>query len=341
MEMGLPAGKLPYEELVKLVISGFVCHDPDVIVGPGIGQDAALIRIGRKVIAMHTDPVTGSVQDIGWVAVNVAANDISSRGVEPRWISVVVLLPEGVSKKMLKSIMRQVKHASEEIGACVVGGHTEVTVGIKRPILVVTAVGESIPSKFVTTSGANPGDVLILTKGVAIEGTAILAAEIPDTLIKLGISRRVIARAREFRRMLSIVKDARTAMRCGGVTAMHDVTEGGVAAAMQELAVASHLGLEAYESEMNIFPETARICSSLKADPLKMIGSGALLIAANKSASQRIVKALAREGICASQVGELTSREGFLRLYRSGGKVEDLSRPVHEELWRILRRKLL
>lgn len=339
--MGLPAGKLPYKELIKLVISKFTCSDPDVIVGPGIGQDAAIIKIGNKVIAIHTDPVTGSVRDIGWVAVNVAANDISSRGVEPRWISVVVILPEGASRGLLKRIMKQVKLASEKIGTCVVGGHTEVTIGINRPILVVTAVGESDSGKFVTTSGAKPGNVLILTKGAAIEGTAILSTEMVDHLIEVGIPKKVIARGKRFRHMLSVVKDAKVAMSCGGVTAMHDVTEGGIAAALQELAVASHLGLEAYESDVIIPPETALICSSLKADPLKMIGSGALLIAADKSRSKRIIRTLEREGICASQIGELTPTEGVLRLYRSDGKIENLSEPVNEELWRILRDKLL
>lgn len=339
-KMRLPAGKLPYEELAKVVISEFTRRDPDVIVGPGIGQDAAIVKVGKGILAMHTDPVTGSIEDIGWVAVNVAANDIASRGIEPKWISVTMLLPEGIDKDSLRKIVKQVRRASEEIGVCVVGGHTEVTVGINRPILAVTAVGKSEVGKFVTTDGADPGDVLILTKGAAIEGTAILATEMPDELIRKGISRREISRARGFRRMLSVVKDAMIAMKCGGVTAMHDVTEGGVAAAMQELAIASHLGLEAYESSVNVFPETASICSSLKADPLKMIGSGALLIAAKRSRAQRIIKALERRGIRASRVGMLTPNRNVLGLYRSNGRVEDLSEPVYEELWRILRHKL-
>jgi hydrogenase expression/formation protein HypE len=334
----LSVGKLDPATLKQLIFSHLGTRGSRVLLGPSIGEDATVIDFGDKALVIHSDPITGAVENIGWHAVNVCANDIATRGVRPLWILTVLLLPENFSLVQLKSITAQIDEAAKELGIAVVGGHSEVTPGIDRPIVVTTALGETLKAKFIRTSGAKVGDSVILTKGAAIEGTSILAHELESTLQE-KVGKEVVARAKQFVKQLSVVKDALTAVEVGGVHAMHDATEGGVAGGLQEIAWASNAGLTAHEEKMIVSPETQAICKALGVDPLKTISSGTLIIAAESKKAQKIVKRLKQKGISASIVGKILAKDKGAFIIRKDGTKLDLAKPVREELWRVLQKE--
>ncbi len=331
--MSLPVGKLPYSELKRL-LSIISKPDPSVVLGPGVGEDAALIDLGDRVLVVHSDPITGAVERIGWYSVHVSANDVATRGARPKWLTTVILLPEGSAPAYALEIARQAREAADEIGAVIVGGHTEVTPGLDRPIVVSTAFGVAEKGKVVSTANAQPGDVLVLTKGAGIEGTAILASEFRDRLAG-KVSSETLERAKLFVRELSVVREAMLAVEVGGVHAMHDATEGGVLGAVQEMAIASGLSAVVFEEQIPVRSETAEICRILGCDPLRLISSGSLLIAVEPGRAGRLLRVLSEAGVPAANIGRLERGEG-LTLVRKGGVEEKILEPITDELWRLL-----
>jgi len=334
----LSVGKLEPDLLKQLVFSCLGAANSRVILGPRIGEDASVIDFKDKVLVVHSDPITGAVENIGWLAVNIVANDIATRGVKPLWMLIVLLLPRNMDSAKLKHITLEIDKAAKELGIAIVGGHSEVTPGIKRPIIVATAMGESQKGKLVQSSGAKVGDQVILTKGAAIEGTAILASELAESLQR-KINSKIVKNAQKFIKKISVVEDALTAVKVGGVHAMHDATEGGVAAGLQEIVWASNVSIVAYEEKIPVYEETKLICQALKIDPLKTIGSGALIISASPGKTREIVDALREKGIGVSVVGEIVDKSRGSYILRRDGTKLDLSEPVKEELWRVLGKK--
>ena len=331
----LSVGKLDPALLKQVVFGCLGSPDPRVIVGPRIGEDAAVIDFKDRVLVVHSDPITGAIENIGWLAVNVCANDIATRGVRPLWVLVVMLFPQNISSAQLKQITSQIDKAAKELGIAVIGGHSEFTPSIKRPILIATVIGEAEKGKFVRSSGARVGDRIVVTKGAAIEGTAILSTELAE-LLETKVDRAVVSRAQKFVRMISVVEDALTAIEVGGVHAMHDATEGGIAGCLQEIAWASNVGVVAHEERIPIYEETKAVCNALNIDPLKTISSGALIISAHREKAEEIVVTLKKKGIQASVIGRIVDkREGSYILRRDGTRL-DLSKPVKEELWSAL-----
>jgi len=335
----LEEGKLQPNMLKRIVLSRLGADSPRVLLGPHIGEDASVVDFGRKALVVHSDPITGAVENLGWLAVNVCANDIATRAVRPQWMLITILLPETATKAQLRNLTTQIDEAAKKLGIAVVGGHSEVTSSINRPIIVATAIGETQRSRFVKTSGALSGDTLIVTKGAAIEGTAILASEL-NTVLESKVDKKTLEKAKQFIKMTSVVEDALTAAETGEVHAMHDATEGGIAGGLQEIAWASNVGLVAYEAEIPISKETETICRTLDIDPLMTIGSGALLISCESKSAQRITAALVKKGIEASIIGKIIDeKEGAYIIRRNGAKL-DLSKPVKEELWKALKKRL-
>jgi len=333
----LTVGKLEPNMLEQLVFKCLGKRNPRVLLGPSVGEDATVIDFGDKALVMHSDPITGAFENIGWLAVNVCTNDIATRGVRPLWILTVLLLPEGMSSTQLKTITNQIDEAAKELNVAVVGGHTEVTPGIERPILVTTALGEAQKDRFVRTSGAKIGDSIIITKGAAIEGTAILSQEL-QTFLQAKLNKETIEKAKQFIKKTSVVKDALTAVKVGGIHAMHDATEGGIAAGLQEIAWTSDVGLIAHENKIHVYPETQAICKALGIDPLRTISSGALIISAETKKTEEIVARLKQKGIPASVVGAIRNKKEGVFIVRKNGTKLDLSKPVKEELWRALKK---
>jgi len=338
MSNSLPIGKLDPKALKQLVFSHLGSKDARVLLGPSIGEDATVIDFGNKALVVHSDPITGAIENIGWHAVNVCANDIATRGVRPLWMLIVFLLPEKITLAQLKNITAQVDRAAIELGVAIVGGHSEVTASVTHPILVTTAIGEAGKSGFIRTSGARVGDSIIVTKGAAIEGTSILAYELKETL-KSKVDEKVISRARRFIKKISVVKDALTAVEAGGVHAMHDATEGGIAGGLQEIAWASNTGLIAYEDKMIVAPETRAICEAVGANPFMTISSGTLIIACDSKKAKEIMKNLEKQHIKASITGKIVPKDQGICLIRKDGSKLDLSKqPVKEELWRFFKK---
>ena len=331
----LSVGKLEPDVLKQLVFSCLGAANSRVILGPSIGEDASVIDFKDKVLVVHSDPITGAVENIGWLAVNIVVNDIATRGVKPLWMLIVLLLPNNMDTAKLKHITQQIDTAAKELGIAIVGGHSEVTPGIKRPIIVATAMGETEKGKLVQSSGAKVGDHVIITKGAAIEGTAILSSELAQSL-QIKINSGIVENAQKFIKKISVVKDALTAVKVGGVHAMHDVTEGGVAGGLQEIAWASDVSVQVYEEKIPIYRETEAICRALNIDPLKTIGSGSLIISAHPEKAKEIVVALQEKGIQSSVIGRVRSKKDKSCIFRRDGTTLSLSEPIKEEIWGIL-----
>jgi hydrogenase maturation factor len=305
-----------------------------VILGSSVGEDAALVSLGKEVLVLTTDPVTGTTSDIGWLAVHVNANDVACRGAKPRWFLCDLLLPERSSPALVDTIMKQIDGAARGIGVAVVGGHTEVTLGLKRPIVVGYMVGVVSKKGFVTSHAARPGDKIIMTKTVGIEGTAVLAADFAHRLRKIGV--RTLRRAKTLRSLISVVEDAMIATDAGGVRAMHDPTEGGLLQGVWELAEASKVGLMIYESRIAIQPETRQVCSAFQVDPLRLMSSGCLLIAADKRKCNGILRNLRKRGIQANVIGAVTRRNKGRKLVKMDGAVKEIRPSERDELYRVI-----
>ena len=327
-------GKIPTEVLVRHVLRYTGKVDSSVILGSSIGEDAALVSLGRNVLVMTTDPVTGAAADLGWVSVHVNANDVACRGATPKWFLCDLLLPEKAGVRLLDSVMKQIDRAAREVGVAIVGGHTEVTPDLERPIVVGYMMGVAQRGKFVTSSGARPGDDIIMTKSVGIEGTGILAADFSHKL-RGKINSRTLATAKKMRRLISVVKDARFAVEAGGVKAMHDPTEGGLLQGVWELAEASKVGFTVYASRIPIRPETDRICAVFGLDPLRLMSSGCLLIVADRRKSGKILRHLRTHAIPGNIIGKVTARTSGRKLVGGDGRVREIGPSERDELYRV------
>jgi len=316
----LAVGKLDMDFLATLLEQYAHTHDERVVVGPKVGEDALVVDFGDHFLVAKTDPITFATDEIGWYAVNVNANDIATTGATCRWFLATLLLPEGrTTKQLVETIFAQMSQACRSLGVALCGGHTEITYGLDRPIVVGQMLGEVERKALVTTDGMCVGDDLILTKGIAIEGTAIIAREKADVLAK-KFPPEFIARCQGFLHDpgISVVAEARLATAQAPIHAMHDPTEGGVATGLRELALACGLGLIIDEARLGILPETALLCAEFGLDPLGLIASGSLLIALAPEDSPGVVEGLRKAGIAASVIGKAVDRTEGLQLIRRG-----------------------
>ncbi len=324
-------GKVPPEILLSEVFSRLGSSDPDLILGPGLGQDASLIRFGDKILVASTDPITGSVEDVGWLSVHVNANDVATFGVAPKWFLNSIILPSGSTKEELGRIMQQINDASKSLGIAVVGGHTEITDDIDKPIIAGFMLGETTEGEYVTSTGANPGDALILTKSAAIEGTAILASEgrkrltniLGDEITETGIT---------LRNKISVVKEGIVAFQTGHITAMHDPTEGGIAGGIHELCDASDVGCIVDSTRIPVHPSTIAICQLLDIDYMNLISSGCMLMTCKEKYAEDVVSRIEAEAIQVSIIGEI-AEEKNLREIKDNGATKTLERPKTDALW--------
>jgi len=332
----LPMGKVPPETLKEIVYRYLGAEREEVILGPALGEDGAVVKVGSKVLISSMDPITGAAERIGWLAVNINANDVATFGVRPLFFSSCILLPEASGENIVETICRQIDSAARKLGMAVIGGHSEVTPELNRPVIVGCAMGVTEPGRYVTSGGSKAGNKLILTKGAGIEGTAILATERHNKL-EGKLDEALLKSAEKFYEQISIVEEAVLAFETGGVTAMHDPTEGGVAGGIHELADASNLGVRILEEKIRVPPETARICGVFQIDPLQLISSGALLVSASSGSALRIVSKLTSRGLRADIIGEFLKDPEKRLLVRAGGSVIDLVRPLSDHLWSALK----
>jgi hydrogenase expression/formation protein HypE len=329
-------GKVPPEILKKIVFSHLGVLDPAVLLGPRLGEDASLIEIGDNVIVVSTDPITGSVEDVGWLVVHVNANDVATFGVAPRWFLVSIMLPNGSTPKELARIMEQIDEAAKSLNIAVIGGHSEITERIEEPLVVGFMMGIAQKDQYVTSKGAQEGDSLLMTKTLAIEGTAILATEGYSMLSKkLGIE--VIKKARKLREQISVVKEGVTAFQTGYIHAMHDPTEGGLVGGIHELCDASEVGFEIYYDTIPISSQTKLICKALQINPLELISSGTMIMSCAPENAADVITVLKREGIETTSIGMLVSDPACRKMHING-TIIDLERPKTDALWSALKK---
>jgi hydrogenase maturation factor len=313
-------GKVPSDALAGL-LAKLHTTDASVLLGPKVGEDAAVVQLGESCLVAAMDPITFATDLIGWYAVQVNANDVAVLGARPRWLLASLLVPPNVTTDVIERIFDQLAQACESLDIAPIGGHTEITGGIDRPIVTGCMLGEATWDRLVRTGGATPGDAIILCGPAAVEGTAVLAREAADELRAGGLDNDALARARGFLRDpgISVVAPALAAAGIG-VKAMHDPTEGGVATGLRELALASEVGLEIEASAIPIDPVTVDVCRRLELDPLGVIASGALLIATEPGRGEELLAALEEVGPHAAVIGRATPRDDGVHLIEAGAR---------------------
>jgi len=320
----LRPGKLPSAMLAELLAK--VTHaDPRVLLGPGIGRDAAVIEMDGRLLVAKMDPVTFAIDDIGWYAVHVNANDIACMGARPRWFLATALLPPGAPDSLPGAIFDQLTAACAALGIELVGGHTEVTLGLERPIISGAMLGEATHDEIVMGTGVMPGDRVVLTKGIAIEGTALLAREAHRRLRRLGVPAATIERAARmlYEPGISVVADAQAVTAAAKPRLMHDPTEGGLATALDELAQAAGASVRVDLDAVPVFDETRAICAALDLNPMGLLASGALLAVVAGTDCERVAAHVMDAGITCIPVATIV--EGPARVIM---EAEDSAVPI-------------
>jgi hydrogenase maturation factor len=305
----LPAGKLPPD-----LLNQFLCQetraDPRLLIGPRLGEDAAVIDMGDRLLLATADPITFATDAIGYYAVTVNANDIATMGGTPHWFLATLLLPEtGTTPELIQDIFAQIRQACHALDVILAGGHTEITVGLTRPILSGHMLGEVSRERLVTSAGAQVGDAILLTKGLPLEGIAIIARECAERLVAQGSPHDDIIRWQQylFTPGISVVKEAQVLCQAVDVHAMHDPTEGGVATGLHELAHASGVGVHILADQLPILEAGTRLCAMFGLDPLGTIASGALLATLPAAQTEQAIAACTASGIDCYSIGTVVA----------------------------------
>jgi hydrogenase expression/formation protein HypE len=317
LQMGspLPQGKLP-NEMLEQILKDFSFEDPALLITAGVGEDIAAADIQREeVLVLKSDPITFATDAIGHYAVLVNANDITTCGADPRWLLTTLLFPCGITGSEIQHIMHGLNHIASRYGITLCGGHTEITDAVTRPVVVGSLAGTVLKSCLIDKKSMKTGDLLLITKSVAVEGTAIIAREMEIKLLSMGFSDSDVHTCKQFLDYISIMEEARIARDIGGVTAMHDVTEGGLATAVTELSIAGKHRIRIDMDRIPVFQKTQRICDLFDISPLGLIGSGSLLICCNPDTKDEILTGIRKAGIDATCIGEvLENGEGVVAM---------------------------
>lgn len=319
VEAPLPPGKLP-AKLLERLLKKYASDGTGVVVGPSIGIDSAVLDLKKGYLVAKTDPITFVAEEIGSYAVDINANDIAVMGGTPRWFLATILLPSGkATASSVERIFKGLSSACKKNGVTLCGGHTEITFGIDRPIIIGQMLGEVPKDRVITSAGAVPGDDIILTKGIAIEAVSIIARNFAPELEK-RFGAPFVKKCRGFIKTpgISVLKDAKIALRCAEVHAMHDPTEGGLSTGLFEVAKASGCGI-ILEREASVLPEAARLFRYFGLDPMGCIASGALIIAVGPKGAKKTLKTLEKAGIPAWRIGRVTGRNEGLLVAGAGG----------------------
>jgi len=333
--MFLPVGKLP-QDILDRMLKTYTSPGKEVVVGPSIGEDATAIDIGERYLLVKTDPITFVAEDIGTYTININANDIATMGGKPLWFLTTILLPEKhTTPKLAEEIFQQLSHACKKIGVSLCGGHTEITSGIDRPIVIGVMLGEVEKDALITTGGAQVGDDIILTKAIAIEGTSIIAREKAEELKDIFGEDFV----KQCKRIIeapgiSVLKEAEIASQYGEIHCLHDPTEGGLAAGLLEIAIAADKGLIVEEDNIPILKECNILCEHYGLDPLGLIASGTLLITLNPGNTEKVLEALRSEGISATRIGKIIPKEDGLKM-KKGNQIVALPRFERDEITKV------
>lgn len=320
MGIPLPAGKLP-NYLLREFLNQFEFDDPSILINPGIGEDTAAVDVGpEEVLVLKSDPITFATDSIGQYAVLINANDIATSGAQPRWLLTTLLFPCGVTPSEIRHVIEDLKESCRHWGITLCGGHTEITDAVTRPVVTGMMAGTVARKNLIDKRNAAPGDRVLLTKGVAVEGTAIIAREFGSRLEKFGLTESEVERCRQFLAHISILPEAKIAAKSKATSAMHDVTEGGLATALEELSIAAEHRIRINIDMIPVFAETRKICRLLNIQPLGLIGSGSLLICCRQTGCNALMKSLRRHGIEVTCIGEVLEKGHGIAAFKKGRK---------------------
>lgn len=326
----MKVGKIPGHKLEDIILNKIGFRRKDVLVHAGIGEDSAVVDLEGDLLVISSDPITGTEKNCGYLAVHVSCNDLAATGAEPIGIQVILLLPESTEEGEVAELMEEITKTAASIGVEVLGGHTEILSIVKKPIVCVTAVGKARRDKFVSSAGALPGDDIIVTKGVGIEGTYILANDYPELLREKGVSEETIKNAVDYKQKLSVIEEGLLAAEFGA-HAMHDITEGGLYGALDEISTAAGVGFELYYDKLPVRNETREITEALMIDPAGLISSGSMLIVSRDG--DMLVSLLKKKNIEASIIGKINSNE---RSIIQNGYRKPFTWSNIDELWRMM-----
>jgi len=307
VRLGLPlsSGKLP-NDLLEFFLAGLNFHDPSVLIGAAVGEDAAAVDIEKEeVLVIKSDPITFATDAIGYYAVLINANDIATSGAIPRWLLTSLLFPPGVTAFSIYQIMHELESVCRRWNITLCGGHTEITDAVTRPVITGMLAGTVTKNCLIDKRNIKPGDNVLLTKAIAVEGTAIIAREFSDRLRVLGMMESDMETCKQFLFSISILEEAQIARNCVGVSAMHDITEGGLATALMELSTTGKHRIRVNIDRIPVFPQTKKICTLLGIDPMGLIGSGSLLICSRKNETETLMKSIRDAGIDIACIGEV------------------------------------
>ncbi len=333
IDLSLEEGKPPLKVLEKIISKYTGIYDPDVVKGPAIGEDAGIVRLGEGFLVAHVDPITTATRFIGWLAVNIAANDVAVRGVRPRWLLLTLLLPKGTSVNALENIMKDIDKAAKRIGVTIIGGHTEVTPGIPRPIIIATAIGHT-RGRVVTSDGARIGDKVVVIGRIGGEGASIIAWDFEDLLKKAGVSRDIIEKAKELIYDVSVIEKA--LLIKDYVSSMHDPTEGGVLEALYELAIASGKTFSIDLDSIELDPIVEIITKAVNIDPYKLLSSGSLVATIPENYLEKVVSILKERNIPFSVCGEVVGNEPKL-IVSKNNKKSIINESIIDEIYKLWR----
>ncbi|MEM1701119.1 MAG: AIR synthase family protein [Desulfurococcaceae archaeon] len=323
-------GKLEWT-LMQELISLIPTDDIDLLIGPMQGEDAAIIRLRDGFLVAHVDPITTAVEHIGYLAVHVAANDIAVRGVEPKWFMPTILLPSNISFDDVKRIFGDMKKALEEIKGVIIGGHTEISPNINRPLISMTSIGYTLLPPILTRN-AKPGDYVYIVGRVGGEGTGIIAWDFEEKLLQYGVEKKTIETAKNYVYDISIVKVALSIRDF--VNTMHDATEGGILQAIREIAVASKTRIKVWRDKIMIEQPVAKITSALKIDPLKLLSSGCIVATVPPANTQEFENALNQLNKQYSKIGVVEKGAGEVILI-SDTSVDIINRDLIDEIYKL------
>jgi hydrogenase expression/formation protein HypE len=305
VRLGLPlsTGKLP-NDLLGNFLDEFNFHDPSVLINAGVGEDSAAVDIAdAEVLVIKSDPITFATDSIGHYAVLINANDIATSGAAPRWFLATLLFPPGVTPSAVRQVMHELESMCLRWNITLCGGHTEITDAVTRPVITGMMVGTVTKDHLVDKRNIQPGDSVLLTKALAVEGTAIIARDHADRLRALGMAESEIEACKQLISSISILEEAKIARDSGWTMAMHDVTEGGLATALAELSIAGGYRIQINMDDIPVFELTEKICGLLHIDPLGLIGSGSLLICCRRNRSVPLIKKIKSAGIDIVRIG--------------------------------------
>ncbi len=327
----MKTGKIPESVLKRSVLKQIHTKRKEVVLGAGVGEDCAAVKLAEdEVFVISTDPITGTATDIGNLAIHITMNDLASAGAEPIGVMLTILLPEESEEGELKKIMGQMEVVCAQAKVQIMGGHTEVTRAVRQPLVNVCGVGKAKTGKLVSTAGARPGDDILVSKWIGLEGTSIIAKE-KETELLNRYPAALVKTAQEFDRYLSVLPEAAAAVK-SGVSAMHDVTEGGIFGALWELAESSGVGLEIDLKKIPVKQETIEICEFFNINPYELISSGCMLMASPDG--NMLMRELEKQGIHGAVIGKAVS--GNDRILFNEEEKRFLEPPKTDELYKVV-----